>query len=129
MMNRQEKISWRLSVVYILFLFINSLKHIFSQHFETFFFSFLFQVLLLGLFYLAFKRKKLLFSALSFSCLLWGTTKAITVMHHLVMNDQNNATPVVVGAILGLIFTLLTTYFVLRAFLAQMMQRNANGSR
>ena len=119
-MNKHEKLAWRLSIIYttgaLLFIFLKSFSVL----------QVAFHICLFGIFYLGFKKAKLIFSALGFGWLFFGSMQALYRISTLILPrwKEDGFSVLMGGALIALIFMLTTTYFALRAFVNQMMHRS-----
>lgn len=118
-MNKYETWAWRLSLIYTCGALLLGFYHPFSMA------SFLFQIWLLGMFYLGFKKGQWFFSTLTFGWLSFGTLQAVyrLLTQVLPLFNEEGFYAILMGAVGSLIFMLILTYFTLRVLAEQMKYR------
>lgn len=120
-MEKYEKIAWRLSIVYIVFVLIFFIvKMVSSQKVEHSYFS---HLLLFGIFYMTFKKKKVVFSAASFGWLLIGAFRSIYRLFLWIPFAQKDDGFIsfMAGAVVTLGFMMLMAYFACRVLIEQVV--------
>lgn len=122
-MDTHEKKAWRLGIIYVLIsLLFTASQLLFGARILDIGLSLLFQICLLAVFYMAFKKKKLLFSALCLAWLLYGSYQAVQRAQHFMATSYgtNGYAEVLIGISISLVFMLFMTYLTLRVFLKQL---------